>query len=87
MKPRRAFILLLAAALLVAPGAAHACEMCRDAVANNMNSASESAGLNFNASILGMLVGVFTVMGLVGRVMYKSVNGETPLKYPIDPPQ
>ena len=54
---------------------AFACDLCRDAVATNAGSGSESSTLNFNTSIFFMLGGLFAVMGLIGRVMFKATRG------------
>jgi hypothetical protein len=46
-----------------------ACELCRDAVV-----AGSAHTVSFNASIYWMLGGLFAVMTMVGRLMYKTVN-------------
>jgi hypothetical protein len=45
------------------------CELCRDAVV-----AGSAHTVNFNTSIYFMLGGLFAVMTMVGRLMYKTVN-------------
>jgi hypothetical protein len=55
--------------------AALACDLCRDAVATNTGSGSESSSLNFNTSIFFMFGVLFAVMGLIGRVMFKATRG------------
>ena len=50
--------------------AAFGCELCRDAVV----AGSTGANVSFNASIYCMLGGLFAVMTMVGRLMYKTVN-------------
>ncbi len=49
--------------------AALGCELCRDAVVSG-----SSGGVSFNGSIYWMLGGLFAVMTMVGRLMYKTVN-------------
>jgi hypothetical protein len=75
---------MVALVLITAP-ALFACDLCRDAVATNSSSGSESAGLNFNTSIFFMLGGLFAVMGLIGRVMFKAIKGpQVNRGFPID---
>ena len=45
------------------------CELCRDAVVTGGGTA-----VSFNGSIYWMLGGLFAVMTMVGRLMYKTVN-------------
>ena len=84
MNARRFITPIVIAGLLTAFSGplAHACEMCKDAVATNaggggIDGTGSSAGLNFNASIFYMLGGVFSVMGWIGWIMYKSVHGSS----------
>jgi hypothetical protein len=81
LRSRSAILLFVVLALMTLPSVSHACEMCRDAVVTNsgaggggIDGSGSSAGLNFNASILYMLGGVFAVAGWIGWVMYKSVH-------------
>jgi hypothetical protein len=70
--------------LLTAP-AIFACDLCRDAVATNTGSGSESSSLNFNTSIFFMLGTLFAVMGFIGRMMFKAVKGpQVNRGFPID---
>jgi hypothetical protein len=57
------------AASLAAGPSAFACELCRDAVVTGSSNT-----VSFNASIYCMLGGLFAVMAMVGRLMYKTVN-------------
>jgi hypothetical protein len=72
---RRLINSLVALSTLVFTSATFACDLCRDAVATNAGSGSESSTLNFNTSIFFMLGGLFAVMGLIGRVMFKATRG------------
>jgi hypothetical protein len=47
-----------------------ACELCRDAVV----AGGGGTNVSFNTSIYWMLGGLFAVMTMVGRLMYKTVN-------------
>jgi len=64
-----AFVFSLLAGVAVSQ-AAFGCELCRDAVVTGSGGASVS----FNGSIYWMLGGLFAVMTMVGRLMYKTVN-------------
>lgn len=66
---------------LIGVESAAACEMCKSAVVTNggsggIDGTGSSAGLNFNTSIYYMLGGVFSVMGWIGWIMYRSVQGQ-----------
>jgi hypothetical protein len=73
------FVLVLAVAPL-----AMACPFCRDAVASNGGSSTGGGSVpgnvagnlsgDFNSSIYYMLGGLFFVIGLVARVIYKAVK-------------
>jgi hypothetical protein len=54
---------------LVVSQTAFGCELCRDAVVSG-----SSGGVSFNGSIYWMLGGLFVVMTMVGRLMYKTVS-------------
>lgn len=80
MTLHRIIFALIVVALLGSGHAAQACDMCKDAVATNaggggIDGTGSSGGLNFNASIFLMLGGVFSVMGWIGWIMYRSVQG------------
>jgi hypothetical protein len=84
VKRRSLGLLVLVLVLLAAP-ALFACDLCRDAVATNAGSGSESAGLNFNTSIYFMLGTLFAVMGFIGRVMFKAIKGQPVNRgFPVD---
>src|ERR1019366_10073269 len=67
--------LVVSAIVLLAAPAVFACDLCRDAVATNSGSGSESSSLNFNTSIFLMLGTLFAVMGFIGRMMFKAIKG------------
>jgi hypothetical protein len=84
MKRQRLAFVASAMVLLSAP-ALFACDLCRDAVATNAGSGSESASLNFNSSIYFFLGTLFTVMGLIGRMMFKAIKGSQVARgFPLD---
>jgi hypothetical protein len=66
---------VVSAIVLLAAPAVFACDLCRDAVATNTGSGSESSNLDFNTSIFFMLGTLFAVMGFIGRVMFKAIKG------------
>jgi hypothetical protein len=77
--------LAVSAIVLLAAPAVFACDLCRDAVATNTGSGSESSSLNFNMSIYFMLGTLFAVMGFIGRVMFKAVKGSQAARgFPLD---
>jgi hypothetical protein len=85
---RRWINLLSFAVILVSAHATFACDLCRDAVATNTGSGSESATLNFNSSIFLMLGTLFAVMTFIGRVMFKAIRTpQIPRGFPLDPDQ
>jgi len=61
--------IVFAASLAIGPST-FGCELCRDAV---VTGAAGNA-VSFNGSIYWMLGGLFAVMTMVGRLMYKTVN-------------
>jgi hypothetical protein len=93
MKHRAIILAAVLALMLTVPSLSPACEMCRDAVITNggggggIDGTGSSAGLNFNASILYMLGGVFAVAGWIGWIMYKAVQSSqatpTPRGFPV----
>ena len=58
------------AGLLTVEPSTFGCELCRDAI---VTSAAHTA-VSFNGSIYWMLGGLFAVITMVGRLMYKTVN-------------
>ena len=61
--------IVFAVSLAVGPSA-FSCELCRDAVITG----AAGKAVSFNGSIYWMLGGLFAVMTMVGRLMYKTVN-------------
>jgi hypothetical protein len=61
---------------LAITGAALACPLCKDSIANTAESGT-SSGLpaGFNYSIYFMLAGLFGVLGFVGFTIMKGVRG------------
>ena len=74
VKRQLAGFVVMAIVLLAGP-AVFSCDLCRDAVATNTGSGSESSSLNFNTSIFFMLGTLFAVMGFIGRMMFKAIKG------------
>ena len=61
--------IVFAASLATGP-IAYGCELCRDAVVTG----ATGKAVSFNDSIYWMLGGLFAVMTMVGRLMYKTVS-------------
>jgi hypothetical protein len=65
------------AAMLLTGGIATACPLCKDGTPNSGGRAedavADTAGVNFNPSIYGLLGGVGVVAGVAGFAMVRSV--------------
>jgi hypothetical protein len=76
---------LLAFALLLGTAAvADACPGCKDSIPNAVTTDGGPGGpspglpVGFNYSVYVMLVGLFSVMAMVGGIIYKGIRGADP---------
>ena len=88
--PVIAFALLLGMA-----GVAEACPGCKDSIPNSVTADGGPGGptpglpVGFNYSIYVMLAGLFSVMAMVGGIIYKGVRGADSRAnrgFPVTPP-
>jgi hypothetical protein len=61
--------------LLALCGAAMACPMCRDSLANGDSTGAGKLPNGFNTSIIVMLVGFLSVVAMVSGVIWKGIKG------------
>ena len=82
MSMRKLIAPVLASALLLGmAGVSHACPGCKDSIPNAVTTDGGPGGpmpglpVGFNYSIYVMLAGLFSVMAMVGGIIYKGVRG------------
>ncbi len=61
--------------VLASSAAAFACPNCKDSIPQTGAEAAGNLPGGFNASIYTMLIGLFSVMGLVGTIIVKGIRG------------
>jgi hypothetical protein len=62
------------AAVVLSAGISSACPLCKDGTPAGDDTVTETAAVNFNPSIYGLLGGVVTVAGFAGFAMVRSVG-------------
>ncbi|HEX4795662.1 MAG TPA: hypothetical protein VH370_17870 [Humisphaera sp.] len=72
---RRVSPLLSILLVLLLCGVATACPMCKDSVANGDAAGTGALPNGFNTSIIVMLTGFLSVVGLVTGVIWKGIKG------------
>lgn len=72
---RRRSIFLSAILLLALSGAATACPMCKDSLAQGDFQGQNALPSGFNTSIEIMLGGFLGTLGLVGAIIWKGIRG------------
>jgi hypothetical protein len=66
--------LLTVALVLAICGVASACPMCKDSIPNADGTSTANLPGGFNLSVYTMLVGFFSVLGLVSTMLVKGVR-------------